>query len=238
MKTPGSLSFRQRIGRTVRVLLAALVLLGTADLLGAVCRRFVRMNLSPSLPRGLYRPVPLPLARGRLVSACLPLPSARLGRARSYLPPGSCPGGSAPVLKILAALPGDRVEITPSGVLVNGARLRNSAAHTEDSHGRSLVAIHQGRYHLRGCYWLAAPHPDSWDSRYFGCLPRESLYEVLVPWWTSSPTPPLLDFRARKSESPARGVKQGGARTPRRSRYFFHSRSISCTVKESGLRRM
>jgi conjugative transfer signal peptidase TraF len=201
MKTPSSLSFRQRLGRAARLSLAALILLGTADLLGTVCRRFVRVNLSPSLPRGLYRPVPLPLARGRLVSACLPPTIARLGRARSYLPPGPCPGDSAPVLKILAAIPGDRVEITHSGVLVNGARLRKSGAHSADSHGRSLSPIPPGRYRLRRCYWLAAPHPDSWDSRYFGCLPRESLREVLVPWWTPSPPPPLHDFRAKKSRS-------------------------------------
>lgn len=199
MKTPSSLLLPQRIGRSVCLFLAALTLLAAADLLGAVCRRFVCVNLSPSLPRGLYRPVPLPLARGRLVSACLPLDAARLGRSRSYLPPGLCPGDSAPVLKVLAALPGDLVEITPSGVLVNGDRLRDSAVHAADSHGRRLSPVPRGRYRLRGCYWLAAPHPDSWDSRYFGCLPRESLREVLIPWWTASPLSPLLDFRARKS---------------------------------------
>jgi len=189
MKTLDTLSFRQRISRAAQVFFAVLILLGTADLLGNVCRRFVRVNLSPSLPRGLYRPVPLPLARGRLVSACLPLPISRLGRARSYLPPGPCPGDSAPVLKILAALPGDRIEITSSGVVVNGARLRDSAAHTVDSHRRSLSSVLPGRYRLHGCYWLAAPHPDSWDSRYFGCLPRDSLREVLIPWWTTSSLP-------------------------------------------------
>jgi conjugative transfer signal peptidase TraF len=186
MKTTSSLTVRQRLGRAARLSLAALILLGAADLLANVCRRFVRVNLSPSLPRGFYRPVPLPLARGRLVSACLPPTIAQLGRARSYLPPGPCPGDSAPILKILAALPGDRVEITSSGVLVNGAPLRNSGVHAADSHGRSLSSIPQGRYRLRGCYWLAAPHPDSWDSRYFGCLPRESLREVLVPWLPAS----------------------------------------------------
>jgi conjugative transfer signal peptidase TraF len=189
------------MSRSARLALTALALLGAADLLGSVCRRLVRVNLSPSLPRGLYRPVSLPPARGRLVAACLPLSIARIGRARSYLPPGPCAGGSAPVLKILAALPGDRVEITASGILVNGFRLRNSGAHAADSHGRPLTPVPVGRYRLRGCYWLAAPHPDSWDSRYYGCLPREALREVLIPWWISSPLPPLTDFRARKDRS-------------------------------------
>jgi len=81
MKTPSSLSFCQRIGRAARLSLAALILLGTADLLGAVCRRFVRVNLSPSLPRGLYRPVPLPLARGRLAPVpAIPRQSSRSSR--------------------------------------------------------------------------------------------------------------------------------------------------------------
>jgi len=171
-----------RLRRAGKAFALAMGLLGIADLLGFLCSRHVRINLSPSLPLGLYQPVALPLARGRLVSACLPLAVAGLGRDRSYLPPGPCPGDSAPVLKILAALPDDVVEVTSSGVFVNGVHLSQSNARTADSHGRHLFPIPPGLYHLRGCYWLAAPHPESWDSRYFGCVPRESVREVLTPW--------------------------------------------------------
>jgi type IV secretory pathway protease TraF len=69
-----------------------------------------------------------------------------------------------------------------------------------DSHGRSLSPIPQGRYRLLGCYWLAAPHQDSWDSRYFGCLSRESLREILIPWWTTSAT--SLTFARESPQAP------------------------------------
>jgi len=199
MTDPEPLSLRSRLKHAGRLVAFAMALLGLADVLGFLCSRYIRVNLSPSLPLGLYRPVPLPLARNRLVSACLPPSIARLGRARSYLPPGPCPGDSAPVLKYLAALPGDIVEVSHSGVAVDDRPLRHSFGCRVDSRGRGLHPVPPGRYRLRGCYWLAAPHPKSWDSRYFGCVPRESLRKVVTPWLTTSPPSPIGDFRARNS---------------------------------------
>jgi conjugative transfer signal peptidase TraF len=190
---------RPRLYRAGKLFAFAMALLASADLTAFLCSRYIRINRSPSLPLGFYRPVALPLTRGRLVSACLPLAVTRLGRARSYLPPGPCPGDSAPLLKYIAGLPGDVVEVTSSDVTANGVPLLLSGAIQVDSHGRSLSPVPPGRYRLHGCYWLAAPHAQSWDSRYFGCVPRKSLREVLVPWLTTSPLPPLADFRARKS---------------------------------------
>ena len=192
-------SLRLRLYRAGKLFAFAMALLASADLTAFLCSRYIRINRSPSLPLGLYRPVGLPLARGRLVSACLPLPVTRLGRARSYLPPGPCPGDSAPLLKYIAGLPGDVIEVTSSGVVVKDVHLRLSGAIQADSHGRSLSPVPPGRYRLRDCYWLAAPHAQSWDSRYFGCVPREALREVLVPWVTTTPPQPVGDFRARKS---------------------------------------
>jgi conjugative transfer signal peptidase TraF len=210
---PDARALPTRLRRAGTLCAFAMVLLGIADVLGFLCSRYVRVNLSPSLPLGLYRPVPLPLARSRLVSACLPPAIARLGRARSYLPPGSCPGDAAPVLKILAAVPGDFVEVNPLGIAVNGVPLTHSAACLRDSHGRSLVAVPAGHYRLRDCYWLAAPHAQSWDSRYFGCVPRESLREVLVPGVTASPPQPVGEFCARKSGPSGRQDRQEVDRT-------------------------
>lgn len=180
---------RPRLYRAGKLFALAMALLAAADLTGFLCSRYIRINRSPSLPLGLYRPVALPLARGRLVSACLPLAVTRLGRDRAYLPPGPCPGDAAPVLKYIAGLPGDVIEVTSSGITVNGIHLRLSSAVKVDSLGRSLYPVSPGKYRLHGCYWLAAPHAQSWDSRYFGCVPRESLREVLAPWFTTAPSP-------------------------------------------------
>jgi conjugative transfer signal peptidase TraF len=187
MTTTDPRPLRPRLCRAGKLFAFAMALLTVADLTGFLCSRYIRVNRSPSLPLGLYRPVALPLARGRLVSACLPLAVTRLGRDRAYLPPGSCPGDSAPVLKYIAGLPGDVIEVTSSGVTANGAHLHLSGAIQVDSLGRSLSPVPAGLYRLHDCYWLAAPHAKSWDSRYFGCVPRESLREVLVPWVTTAP---------------------------------------------------
>jgi conjugative transfer signal peptidase TraF len=203
------------VPEAARLLAVTLTLITSADLLGLEARRFVQVNLSPSLPRGLYRPVSLPLARGRLVSACIPETMARVALHRGYLSHGKCPGDAAPVLKILAGLPGDRIDVTASGVLINGTALRSSAARAQDGHGRRLSAVPPGVYRLRGCYWLASPHPESWDSRYFGCLPPESIRDVLVPVWTASPLPALSDFPAGKTAE----------RTRRRAKSPVESRS-------------
>lgn len=198
MKNTALHPLRPRLYRTAKLFAFAMALLAAADLTGFLCSRFIRINCSPSLPLGLYRPVALPLDRGRLVSACLPPAVIRLGRSRAYLPPGPCPGDSAPVLKYIAGLPGDVIEVTSSGITVSGVPLRLSSALQVDSHSRSLFPIPPGCYRLRNCYWLAAPHAQSWDSRYFGCVPRESVREVLVPWVTTSLPPSIADFRARK----------------------------------------
>src|SRR5439155_25992925 len=52
----------------------------------------VRLNVSPSVPLGLYRMVDEPVERGVLVVACGPLTAARLARESGYLIRGSCPG--------------------------------------------------------------------------------------------------------------------------------------------------
>ena len=62
-----------------------------------------RLNLTPSLPLGLYRLAPGPIERGALVATCLPLEMALEGRQRGYLSRGGCPGGASPVLKRVGA---------------------------------------------------------------------------------------------------------------------------------------
>lgn len=132
--------------------------------------RALRVNTTPSLPRGVYLLTDRPLRRGTLVLACLPEPVARHGRARGYLAPGRCPGGAVPVLKRIAALPGDVVLVGEGGLAVNGRPLVGTARRRTDSRGRRLLAIASGPYVVgEGEVWLFSRHvPESWDSRYYG----------------------------------------------------------------------
>src|SRR4051794_36391049 len=82
----------------------------------------LRLNMTPSVPTGLWRvwPAAGALQRGGVVQACLPEHISAEGRKRGYLHGGKCPGKAYPVLKPVGALPGDVVKVTPAAVLVNG----------------------------------------------------------------------------------------------------------------------
>src|SRR5213592_731906 len=125
----------------------------------------VRLNVSPSVPLGLYRMVDEPVARGVLVVACVPPDAARLARDRGYLSAGSCPGGTQPILKRLGAVPGDIVDLDADGVAVNGTRLPNSATAARDTHDRPLPHAPWGRTVTPpGEAWLFATETTrSWD---------------------------------------------------------------------------
>lgn len=144
----------------------------------------LRINLSPSLPRGLYLTADEELRRDALALVCLPPEVAEPGLRRGYLKPGTCPGGAAPVLKWLAAAGGDRVATTPSGVYVNGSRLPFSTPALEDRSGRRLPPMLLRPRTLESEYWLHAPRLDSWDSRYYGPVPAATVLTTLRPLWT------------------------------------------------------
>src|SRR5438552_8418801 len=159
-----------------------LVVLSTglaSGLVLALCS-VVRLNVSPSVPLGLYRMVDEPVARGVLVVACVPLTAARLARERGYLARGSCPGGTQPVLKRIGAVPGDLVDLELDGIAVNAARLPDSAPAVSDTRGRPLPHAPWGRTVVApGEVWLIGIETSrSWDSRFFGPVPLDHVNAV------------------------------------------------------------
>lgn len=177
----------RREARPVRLLAAAPLRLITA-LLGlwvVALAAGLRIVVTPSLPRGLYRARSGALAPGDLVMACLPESVAHFARLRGYLWEGSCPGGAVAVGKTVAAVQGDTVTVTAAGVAVNGRSVPNSQARDSDSMGRPLPVLPRGgRVIGSGEIWLSAPyHPLSFDSRYFGPVPTTSVVARLDPLW-------------------------------------------------------
>lgn len=170
----------------------ALVVWGSVGVLGGTltsAAAHVRVNITPSIPVGLYSeqavPILRPLPRGVLVLACPPLAAARLARQRGYLGHGPCAGDVMPIGKHIAAHTGDTVVVTATEVRVNGRTLTNSRASRADRRGRPLTPIPQGIYVLSSnTLWLAGESPDSWDSRYFGALPTTAILATMTPVWT------------------------------------------------------
>ena len=126
----------------------------------------LRLNPTPSLPRGIYRVVPGTPAKNDLVSFCLEGEFAELALERGYLEAGSCPSGLRPLLKRLTGLPGDR--ILPEALMPL----------SQDSQGRSMPSVLRPGIIPPGMALVLADHPGSFDSRYFGFVPLDSLQRV------------------------------------------------------------
>lgn len=143
----------------------------------------LRINTTTSMPRGLYRSVGGPVTTGAWVSVCLPSEIARFGVERGYLGAGSCPDGTEPVLKVVAAVGGDVVSVTADGVTVNGELLAHSRQLERDRGGRELTAYSAGPRRLApGELWLHSPFEErSWDGRYFGPVRATCVIDVVAP---------------------------------------------------------
>lgn len=152
-----------RNNRVRRSLLAVLGLLLAGYLAHAAG---LRVNLTPSLPRGIYRLAPGEPQQGDLVSFCLPGEFADLARERGYLRAGSCENGLRPLLKRLVAAPGDSI---PADSL---------AVRSMDSQGRPITSSLRAGTVPPGMALVLADHEGSFDSRYFGLVPLEGLRRV------------------------------------------------------------
>jgi type IV secretory pathway protease TraF len=150
-----------------------LLLIGLLIAGGVVGTRYLKVNLSPSVPTGLYwlRSVPQTLDRGMLV--VLPVPE----RVRQI-------HGSIPLLKPVAGLPGDHVCVQGDQLWVH-----------ETYYGPIYAAWHgevlPQPLPPNGCrvvppatVFLASPVDGSLDSRYFGVVPVGELSAVATLLWT------------------------------------------------------
>jgi conjugative transfer signal peptidase TraF len=159
-------------------------------LLGACWLAGLRLNLTGSLPVGLYVASRAAPVRGALVLACLPASVAAFAKERGYVPRGgACPGGVVPVGKPVLAIPGDTVTVTPTGLLVNGAPVSNSRPLAADRKGRPLPQLALGRYDVGpGELWVVSSYSRlSFDSRYFGAVEAAQVRVSVRRLWTAGP---------------------------------------------------
>ena len=125
----------------------------------------LRVNLTPSLPIGIYALCPDTPGKGDAAAFCLEGEFAEMARERGYLLAGSCPSGLRPLLKRVAGLPGD---VIPYDLSVRPA----------DSLGRALPSVPLQGVVPPGMALVLADHPGSFDSRYFGLVPLDALQRV------------------------------------------------------------
>jgi len=131
--------------------------------------RVLRLNVSGSVAYGLYalRPVPVHLDHGTLV--VLPVPrSVRAWHSRWL-----------PLVKPIAALPGDQVCATDGVLWVAGV---SYGPVLTASHGHPLPHIDDGCQVVpEGSLFLASPMVRSLDSRYYGAVSVIDIAAVAFP---------------------------------------------------------
>jgi conjugative transfer signal peptidase TraF len=134
-------------------------------------------NASPSMPPGLYIVAPGSSAvRGDIVVAWLPPAARGLADRRHYLPQ------NVPILKQVAAGPGDQICANGAEVTINGIAAARRLAH--DHAGRSLPTWHGCRtLSADEVFVLATRRPDSFDGRYFGVLHRADVVGTARLLW-------------------------------------------------------
>lgn len=133
-------------------------------------------NVTASAPIGLYRRSFSGMARAAWVLIRPPHEAHILAAQRGYLPL------NVPMVKQIAAQGGDTVCRTGNTVSVNNAV--RAVALPQDSRGRALP-VWQGCKRLSGDQYFVLTAPAaSFDSRYFGAVPRANIIERIEPLWT------------------------------------------------------
>jgi conjugative transfer signal peptidase TraF len=146
------------------VMFVFVVLMIVSKSLGAL------INITPSMPIGLYIRADGSLSRGDVIAFCLSESYQTIGLKQGYLAKGHVCHGADPLIKQVLAIPGDDVLLTNQSIQVNGITY-HYPTHYTDSQGRTLAIYPRGNYKHAVGYWVIGNHSaDSWDSRYWGSI--------------------------------------------------------------------
>ena len=135
------------------------------------------LNLSASVPVGLYRLDRHDPNRGELAVIELGRPWHALAASRGYILP------VFRLIKPVAALAGDTICRTGGRITINGHPA--AIAQRVDTNGRSLPVWEGCKTLIEGELFLLSDVKGSFDGRYFGITPRSALIAraVPVPGW-------------------------------------------------------
>ena len=141
------------------------------------------INLTSSIPQGIYKIKALEEKRGEAVLFCLDKKRADFAKQRGYVGYGNCPSNSSPLGKYLKGLPGDLAYIGKEGIKINGSLLSGTAPQLKDGNGTPLTAARLNRVLDQDEFILASERTQSYDSRYFGTVKRTDLLNGLEAFY-------------------------------------------------------
>jgi conjugative transfer signal peptidase TraF len=177
------------ISRLPRLTIAALIVCsGAIGLMLAAAKLGLVFNYTHSAPFGLYVETSARVQNERdpalYIFFCPDVrwPSMK-GQPNYRSPMRTCPDGFSPLIKPVIAWPGDTVQTTRQGLIVNGVALSNTVPLDHDSKGRSIHPYSFGTYRVEpGQLWAVSSFsPRSFDSRYFGPIPMRSIHLWVRP---------------------------------------------------------
>jgi conjugative transfer signal peptidase TraF len=152
-------------------------------------------NASASVPIGLYDlEPPRSLRVGDLVAVTPSRPLADFMVERGYL------GRGVPLMKHVAALPGQTICRLRSTITVDGMALGEALAH--DRKGRDLP-VWQGCHPIAAgtVFLMNAAVPDSLDGRYFGPIPARTIIGRATPIYTDEAANGQFVWRANAHQA-------------------------------------
>lgn len=150
------------------------------------------INMTPSLPLGIYRLAPLPahLHDGDTIYFCPPSasgsPAMRQAVKNHWLlryDRSPCPDHLAPFLKRVAALPGQSVTLSMRGISIDGKLLPKTRIQPRSKTGGRIIHYPLGSYTVKPNTFWETDNSSRWayDSRYYGPVPMGNLLNSAQP---------------------------------------------------------
>lgn len=143
-----------------------------------------RVNVTSSIPLGIYWTTGSPVEKGAYVLLCPPpIEPMAEARRRGYLAEGFCPGHVGHMMKRILAAKDDVVTITDKGVTVNGLMIPLSEPMVADRWNRPMPRYQHTRFVIseNEVLVMGDVNKKSFDSRYFGPILRKQIETVIVP---------------------------------------------------------
>ncbi len=137
------------------------------------------LNESSSIPMGLYW---RQKQATNVAGLCLPKETVQRGVALGVeLLKGECANGYQPILKtIVRATPEMPITLDENGFALGAARLRNTKPKLFAKIGVPLEHA-EFRTYTGGLFAISTYSKDSWDSRYYGRIPDDSILFYVKP---------------------------------------------------------
>lgn len=149
----------------------------------------LHINISESLPYGIYRSTDLNYQKGTIIRFCLDKDNAKLSLDREYVAASvnfsGCPYHHQALMKPIAGVAGDKLKIDNQQIWVNGKALPNVTILTYDGDNRAMPKVSLPEIIPPDHFLvIASYHPYSWDSRYYGLITKQQILGAVIPVWT------------------------------------------------------